>query len=43
MPRALTTPGQYVNIVVGIDGRRHTRFCSPANAEGAAKLKPTIG
>ncbi|WP_343709056.1 ferredoxin reductase [Mycobacterium sp.] len=35
--------GQYVNLAVEIDGRRHTRCYSPANAEGAAYLELTIG
>ncbi|HWT48764.1 MAG TPA: ferredoxin reductase, partial [Mycobacterium sp.] len=30
--------GQYVNLTVDIDGRRHTRCYSPANAEGSANL-----
>ncbi len=35
--------GQYVNLAVEIDGRRHTRCYSPANAEGASHLELTIG
>lgn len=35
--------GQYVNLTVEIDGRRHTRCYSPANAEGTANLELTIG
>lgn len=35
--------GQYVNLTVEIDGRRHTRCYSPANAEGSANLEVTIG
>ncbi|AKN15569.1 flavin reductase family protein [Mycobacterium haemophilum] len=35
--------GQYINLTVDIDGRRHTRCYSPANAEGAVKLELTIG
>ncbi|ARR80615.1 ferredoxin reductase [Mycobacterium intracellulare] len=35
--------GQYVNLTVEIDGRRHTRCYSPANAEGTATLELTIG
>ncbi len=35
--------GQYVNLTVDIDGRRHTRCYSPANAEGTANLELTIG
>ncbi len=35
--------GQYVNLAVEIDGRRHTRCYSPANAEGSANLELTIG
>ncbi|MCV6968623.1 flavin reductase family protein [Mycobacterium bohemicum] len=35
--------GQYVNVTVEIDGRRHTRCYSPANAEGSAEIELTIG
>ncbi len=35
--------GQYVNLTVDVDGRRHTRCYSPANAEGGATLELTIG
>lgn len=35
--------GQYVKLTVDIDGRRHTRCYSPANAEGSANLELTIG
>ena len=35
--------GQYVNLKVDIDGRRHTRCYSPANAEGSSDLELTIG
>lgn len=35
--------GQYVNLTVEIDGRRHTRCYSPANAEGTPNLELTIG
>lgn len=35
--------GQYVNLTVEIDGRRHTRCYSPANAEGSATIELTIG
>ncbi|ORB84964.1 hypothetical protein B1987_15520 [Mycobacterium kansasii] len=35
--------GQYVNLTVDIDGRRHTRCYSPANAEGSPTLELTIG
>jgi ferredoxin-NADP reductase len=35
--------GQYVNLAVEIEGRRHTRCYSPANAEGAEHLELTIG
>ena len=35
--------GQYVNLTVEIDGRRHTRCYSPANAEGGSHLELTIG
>lgn len=34
--------GQYVTVTVEIDGRRHTRCYSPANAEGAALIELTI-
>lgn len=35
--------GQYVNVAVEIDGRRHTRCYSPANAEGAQFIELTVG
>lgn len=35
--------GQYVNVTVDVDGRRHTRCYSPANAEGSPFLELTIG
>jgi stearoyl-CoA 9-desaturase NADPH oxidoreductase len=35
--------GQYVNLTVDVDGRRHTRCYSPANAEGSPHLELTIG
>ncbi|BCQ11155.1 oxidoreductase [Mycobacterium heckeshornense] len=35
--------GQSVNLTVEINGRRHTRCYSPANAEGARRLELTIG
>jgi ferredoxin-NADP reductase len=35
--------GQYVHLTVDIDGRRHTRCYSPANAEGSSYLELTIG
>jgi stearoyl-CoA 9-desaturase NADPH oxidoreductase len=35
--------GQYVNLTVDIDGRRHTRCYSPANTEGSRNLELTIG
>jgi stearoyl-CoA 9-desaturase NADPH oxidoreductase len=35
--------GQYVNLTVEIDGRRHTRCYSPANVEGSTNLELTIG
>jgi ferredoxin-NADP reductase len=35
--------GQYVNLTVEIDGRRHARCYSPANAEGSSHLELTIG
>ncbi|WP_199254921.1 flavin reductase family protein [Mycolicibacterium mengxianglii] len=34
--------GQYVTVSVEVDGRRHTRCYSPANAEGSALLELTI-
>jgi ferredoxin-NADP reductase len=39
----VVSAGQYVNLAVEIDGRRHTRCYSPANAEGATHLELTIG
>jgi ferredoxin-NADP reductase len=35
--------GQYVTVAVDIDGRRHARCYSPANAEGSVTLELTIG
>lgn len=35
--------GQHVNLTVDIDGRRHARCYSPANAECSATLELTIG
>ena len=35
--------GQYVNLTVEIDGRRHTRCYSPADAVGSALLELTVG
>ncbi|MGA9676804.1 MAG: iron-sulfur cluster-binding domain-containing protein [Mycobacterium sp.] len=35
--------GQYINLTVDIDGRRHTRCYSPANAEGGPNIELTIG
>jgi ferredoxin-NADP reductase len=35
--------GQYVSLTADIDGRRHTRCYSPANAEGSPTLELTIG
>jgi stearoyl-CoA 9-desaturase NADPH oxidoreductase len=35
--------GQHVSVTVEIDGRRHTRCYSPANAEGAPLMELTIG
>src|SRR3984893_1659803 len=35
--------GQYVNLTVDIDGRRHSRCYSPANTEGSRNLELTIG
>ena len=34
--------GQYLNVTVEIDGRRHTRCYSPANAEGVPMIELTI-
>jgi ferredoxin-NADP reductase len=38
-PRA----GQHVNVTVEVDGRRHTRCYSPANAENARLIELTVG
>ena len=35
--------GQHLSVTVEIDGRRHTRCYSPANAEGAALIELTVG
>ncbi|GBE63842.1 oxidoreductase [Mycobacterium sp. MFM001] len=35
--------GQYVNVTVDVDGRRHTRCYSPANAEGSPFVELTVG
>ncbi|WP_118913912.1 ferredoxin reductase [Mycobacterium shigaense] len=35
--------GQYVNLTVEIDGRRHTRCYSPADAQGSRTFELTIG
>jgi ferredoxin-NADP reductase len=35
--------GQHVNLTLEIDGRRHTRPYSPANAEGSGLLELTVG
>jgi ferredoxin-NADP reductase len=35
--------GQYVNVSIDVNGRRHTRCYSPANAEGARDLELTVG
>ncbi len=35
--------GQYVNVTVEIDGRRHTRCYSPVNGEATSHLELTIG
>jgi stearoyl-CoA 9-desaturase NADPH oxidoreductase len=35
--------GQYVNVSLEIDGRRHTRCYSPANVEGSTTLELTVG
>lgn len=34
--------GQYLTVTVEVDGRRHTRCYSPANAEGAALIELTV-
>jgi ferredoxin-NADP reductase len=34
--------GQYLNVTVEIDGRRHTRCYSPANAEGVPTIELTV-
>ncbi len=36
------TAGQHLGITVEIDGRRHTRYYSPANAEGAELIELTV-
>jgi ferredoxin-NADP reductase len=36
------TAGQYLPVTVEIDGRRHTRCYSPANAEGVGLIELTI-
>ncbi|MBW0017918.1 MAG: ferredoxin reductase [Mycobacterium sp.] len=41
--RSALKAGQYVNVTVEIDGRKHTRCYSPANAEGGSQLELTIG
>ena len=42
-PRAAAfRAGQYLSVSVEIDGRRHTRCYSPANAEGVALLELTV-
>ncbi|GFG68732.1 ferredoxin reductase [Mycolicibacter senuensis] len=35
--------GQHLNLTVDIDGRRHTRCYSPANAEGQRLIELTVG
>lgn len=35
--------GQHVNVTVEVDGRRHTRCYSPANAEGDRLIELTVG
>ncbi|HEX5142885.1 MAG TPA: iron-sulfur cluster-binding domain-containing protein [Mycobacterium sp.] len=35
--------GQHITVTVEIDGRRHTRCYSPANAEGSSTIELTIG
>jgi ferredoxin-NADP reductase len=42
-PVHILRAGQYVSVTVEVDGRRHTRCYSPANAEGALALELTIG
>ncbi len=42
-PGSTLSAGQYVSVAVEIDGRRHVRCYSPANAEGAPTLELTIG
>ena len=39
---AAARAGQYLNVSVEIDGRRHTRCYSPANAEGVALIELTV-
>jgi ferredoxin-NADP reductase len=34
--------GQYLSVTVEIDGRRHTRCYSPANAEGVSLIELTV-
>lgn len=41
--RETLNAGQHVNLTVEIDGRRHTRCYSPANAEGAGLIELTVG
>lgn len=36
------TAGQHVNVTVEIDGRRHTRCYSPANAQGESLIELTV-
>lgn len=42
-PGAMPKAGQYLSVTVEIDGRRHTRCYSPANAEGEPLVELTIG
>ncbi len=42
-PHHTVRAGHYVSVTVEIDGRRHSRCYSPANAEGAPTLELTIG
>jgi stearoyl-CoA 9-desaturase NADPH oxidoreductase len=41
-PSSSLKAGQFVNVTVEIDGRRHTRCYSPANVEGALTMELTI-
>lgn len=41
-PRAGFQAGQFLTVTVEIDGRRHSRCYSPANAEGAGEIELTV-